>query len=172
MIFLVTFLAVLLAGIQNGILIGAGASIALFVWRTSQPHIAEVGRLGNTEHFRNVKRHEVQTCPHVLAMRIDESLYFGNIAYLENEINARIADDKEINHLLLLGNGINFIDANALKALSKLKENLQEAGVALWLAEIKGPVMDKLKSSGFIEELGNDRVFLSSHEAMRTLECV
>ncbi|MBD3274412.1 MAG: sulfate permease [Candidatus Marinimicrobia bacterium] len=172
MIFLVTFLAVLLTGIQNGILIGAGASIALFVWRTSQPHIAEVGRLGNTEHFRNVKRHEVQTCPHVLAMRIDESLYFGNIAYLENEINARIADDKKIDHLLLLGNGINFIDANALKALSKLKENLQEAGVSLWLAEIKGPVMDKLKSSGFIDELGTDRVFLSSHEAMRTLECV
>ncbi len=172
MIFLVTFFAVLLAGIQNGILIGAGASIALFVWRTSQPHIAEVGRMGDSEHFRNVKRHNVQTCPHVLAMRIDESLYFGNIAFLENEINSRIAEDKEIDHLLLLGNGINFIDANALKALTRLRENLEEAGVSLWLAEIKGPVMDKLKSSGFLQDLGSDRVFLSSHQAMEKLECV
>lgn len=75
---LTTFGAVLGLGVQQGILLGASIALALHLWRTSQPHIAIVGRLGNSEHFRNVLRYDVKTSPEVLAVRVDASLYFAN----------------------------------------------------------------------------------------------
>jgi len=164
-----TFVAVLTLGIEVGIVAGAGLSIALYLWRTSRPHMAEVGRVGSTEHFRNVLRHEVQTHPEVLAIRVDESLYFANTAYLEDEVLARVADHPEINHLLLIMSAVNFIDASALETLETLTERLQDAGVTVNMAEVKGPVMDRLERVGFHEGFGDGKIYLSTHEAMENL---
>jgi sulfate permease, SulP family len=167
-----TFLAVLAVGIEEGILAGAGISIGLYLWRTSRPHMATVGRVGTTEHFRNVLRHEVQTCPHVTAVRVDESLYFANTTFLEDQMLHLAADQPEVKHVLLICSAINFIDASALESLERLTTQLKDAGVTLHLAEVKGPVMDKLKGTHFLTELEPGKIYLSTHEAMTDLDCV
>ena len=166
---IVTFLAVLTLGVEIGIVVGAILSIVLYLWRTSRPHMAEVGRVGQTEHFRNILRHEVQTDPKVLMVRVDESLYFANTAFLEDQLLARVADRPEIDHLVLIMSAVNFIDASALETLETLAERLHDAGVTLHFAEVKGPVMDRLDRVGFMDDPHIGKVFLSTHDAMSAL---
>lgn len=168
---LVTFTAVLTIGVENGILAGVAAAILLFIWRTSKPHVAIVGRLGQSETYLNVLRHPVQTCPHAIVMRIDQSLYFANTKYLEDTVLAQIADHPEVTHFVLVGTAVNFIDASALETLESLLRELQDAGVELHMAAIKGPVMDRLKRIGFVQHLGEERFHLSIHDAMRAIGC-
>jgi SulP family sulfate permease len=166
---IVTFVAVLTIGIEMGIVIGAGLSIALYLYRTSRPHIAVVGRVGETEHFRNVLRHKVHTDDDILIVRVDESLYFANTAYLEDELLGHVADQPPIKHLVLIMSAVNFIDASALETLDTLIERLRDAGVTLHMAEVKGPVMDKLQLVDFEKTLGAGQVYLSTHEAVSNL---
>jgi len=167
----ITFLAVLTVGVETGIVVGVIATILLYLWRTNRPHVAIVGRLGETETYRNVKRHPVKTCPHVIAMRIDESLYFANTKFLEDKVLCAIADRPEVRHLVLIGIAVNFIDASALETLESLIEELRDAGVEFHLAAIKGPVMDRLKAIGFVDQIGADHIHLSTHDAMQALQC-
>jgi SulP family sulfate permease len=164
-----TFAAVLALGIEIGIMAGAGLAILFYLWRTSRPHMAVVGRVGQSEHFRNVKRHDVETLPHVLALRVDENLYFANTRYLEDRIFAAVADQPRVRHLVLICSAINFIDASALETLENIVEALREAGVTVHLAEVKGPVMDELEKADFLAHLGDGEVFLSTHAAMERL---
>ncbi len=164
-----TFLVVLGWGAESGILAGVAISLALYLWRTSRPHIAIVGRVGDSEHFRNILRHKVRTWPNILAVRIDESLYFANSQYLESALLNAIAEYPKVEHLLLICSAINFIDASALETLESLAHELASAGVALHLTEVKGPVMDRLERSGFIARLGCERVHLSTHIAVSKL---
>ncbi len=166
---IVTFFAVLFLGVEIGIVVGAALSIVLYLYRTSKPHMAVVGRVGETEHYRNVLRHEVQTDPKVLLVRVDESLYFANTAYLEDQLLAQIADKPEIDHLVLIMSAVNFIDASALETLETLVERLHDSGVTLHLAEVKGPVMDRLERVKFLEMLGSGQVYLSTHAAAEDL---
>ncbi len=168
---LVTFTAVLAVGVENGILAGVATAILLFIWRTSKPHIAIVGRLGQSETYLNVLRHPVQTCPHAIVMRIDQSLYFANTKYLEDTVLAQIADRPEVTHFVLVGTAVNFIDASALETLESLMHELHDAGVELHMAAIKGPVMDRLQRIGFAQQLGEERFHLSIHDAMRAIGC-
>lgn len=165
----VTGLVVLVFGIEAGIAAGAGLSLALFLWRTSRPHMAIVGRVPGSEHYRNVERHSVITSPRVLAVRVDESLYFPNAAYLEDKLLAMVAERPEIDHLVLICSAVNFIDASALETLEALIERLSDAGVTLHLAEVKGPVMDGLETVDFVRHLRGGSVFLSTQDAMRVL---
>lgn len=169
---IITFAAVLLVGIETGIVIGVLASLVLYLWRTSRPHIAVVGRLGESEHFRNVLRYPVKTYPHVMAIRVDESLYFANTKYLETFLRKAIADHPEVQDLVFICSAINFIDANALETLENLIEEFREAGIITYLTEVKGPVMDRLKKVGFVDKIGSDRIFLSTHQAMVSLGCL
>ena len=168
----VTFGAVLLLGIEAGILAGVALSLLLYLWRSSRPHIAVVGRVGQTEHYRNVLRHQVTTWPQVVAVRVDESLYFANTRYLEDALLTIVAERPEVQHLVLIGAAINFVDASALETLEGLLAELRAAGVTLHLAEIKGPVMDRLERAGFVAKLGADHIHLSTHQAMQALGCV
>ena len=170
---ILTFIAVLIFGVEQGILTGIVISIALYLWRTSRPHIAIVGRVGNTEHFRNILRHPVKTCPHVTAIRIDESLYFANAHALEDRLLTEISANRDIRHIVLICSAVNFIDYSALETLDAILVKLRNANVSLHLAEVKGPVMDKLKTTDFMNRLlESGRVYLSTHEAMVDLECV
>lgn len=169
---LITFITVLILGVEIGILVGVIVAVVLFLWRTSRPHVAIVGRLGESEHYRNVLRHPVKTCPHVVAVRVDESLYFANTKFLEDTLLGIVAEQPEVKHLVLIGAAINFIDASALGTLESLVRELHDAGVEFYLSDIKGPVMDRLKAIGFVETIGADHIFLSTHEAMTKLKCV
>lgn len=169
---IVTFLTVLALGVEVGIGVGVAVTILLFLWRTSRPHVAVVGRLGQSETYRNILRHPVKTCPHVVAIRVDESLYFANTKFLEDCVLGLIAERPEVKHLVLSGIAINFIDASALETLEALVEELRSAGVEFHLAEIKGPVMDRLKAIGFVDKIGPAHIHLSTHDAMQALNCV
>ena len=166
---IITFLAVLTVGVENGILVGAGASLLLYIWRTSRPHTAIVGRVGKSEIYRNVLRYDVQTWPAVVAIRIDESLYFANTKHLEETVLGLIADQPDVKQIILIGTAINFIDASALETLAGLHAELLGAGVQLHLAAIKGPVLDELKKIGFVDEIGGDHIHFSTHDALIAL---
>ncbi|VXD13696.1 Sulfate transporter [Planktothrix serta PCC 8927] len=164
-----TFVAVLFSSAQQGIIIGVLISLLLHLARTSKPHIAIVGRVGNTEHFRNILRYPVTTCSHIVAVRVDESLYFVNTRYLENCLLKVVTKQKEVEHLLLVCSGINLIDGSALETLQRLIEDLNGMGIEFYLCEVKGPVFDQLEKVGFVDKLGRDHIFLSTDQAMKEL---
>ncbi|GAB4460326.1 MAG: solute carrier family 26 protein [Elainellaceae cyanobacterium] len=166
---LFTFISVLALGVEQGILLGALIALVLHLWRTSKPHIAIVGRLGDSEHFRNVLRYPVKTSPQVLAVRVDESLYFANAKYLEGFLLRAIADRQEIRSILLVCSAINVIDASALEILEGLIGDFKNLGIEFYISEVKGPVMDKLKKIGFVDYLGQDHIFLTTDLAMRAI---
>ncbi len=163
-----TILVTLALGVEAGISTGVILSIGLHLWRSSRPHVAEVGLVAGTQHFRNILRYEVITDPAVLSLRIDESLYFANTRYLEDLILARTAEDAALRHVILMCSAVNEIDMTALETLEALMMHLKDRGIALHLSEVKGPVMDRLQRSSFLGHL-TGRVFLSQHEAFASL---
>ncbi|MDO9622439.1 MAG: sulfate permease [Pseudomonas sp.] len=160
---------VLLLGVEVGILMGVGLSLLLFLWRTSRPHVAVVGQVPGSEHFRNIERFAVVESPSVLSLRVDESLYFPNARFLEERIGELIAARPQVRHLVLMCPGVNLIDASALESLEAIVERLHAAGVQLHLSEVKGPVMDQLRRSDFLEHFGG-QVFVSQYQALRVLD--
>ena len=161
---LATAMGVVVLGVEVGILLGVALSLAVLVWRSSHPHMAVVGRVPGTEHFRNVDRHAVQTVPGLLALRVDESLFFANATVVEDRVEALLARDPLVRRVLLICSAVNQIDATALGVLTQLERSLAIRGIAFMLAEVKGPVMDRLR----LTELGQrlqGKVFLSVHAA-------
>nr|WP_315494092.1 sulfate permease [uncultured Rhodoferax sp.] len=161
---LATALGVIVLGVETGIVLGVAMSLAALVWRSSHPHMAVVGRVPGTEHFRNVERHAVQTVPGLLALRVDESLFFANATALEERMEALVRADPSIRRLLLVCSAVNQIDATALGMLTALEQSLAERGIRLELAEVKGPVMDRLQATALGQRL-QGRVFQSVHDA-------
>jgi SulP family sulfate permease len=158
----------LVQGVEAGLVTGVALSLGLFVYRTSRPHIAEVGQVPGTEHFRNVQRHAVHTHDHLLGLRMDESLYFANARALEDRINAEVARRPALAHVVLQCSAINDIDASALESLEAIDARLREAGITLHLSEVKGPVMDRLRDTAFLRQL-RGQVFLTHHQAVQAL---
>ncbi|KPP92601.1 SulP family inorganic anion transporter [Erythrobacter sp. HL-111] len=159
-----TIAITLIAGVELGVIAGVGVGLLLYLWRASRPHAAIVGRVPETEHFRNVERHRVFTVPHVLSIRIDESLTYLNARWLEEYVLERVAEKPELRHVILMCSAVNAIDASGLESLEAINYRLRDAGVCLHLSEVKGPVMDRLQRSHFLEEL-NGEVFLSQSRA-------
>jgi len=159
-----TMLITLGSGVELGVTCGVVLSIFLHLYKTTKPHIAEVGLVPGTEHFRNINRHEVETCPTVLTLRIDESLYFANARFLEDCIYDRLAGNTCLRHVVLMCSAINEIDFSALESLEAINARLRDMGIKLHLSEVKGPVMDRLKKQHFISDLTGS-VFLSQHAA-------
>lgn len=165
---LATILLTLVHSVEAGIIAGVALSIGLFLYRTSRPHSAVVGRVPGTEHFRNVLRHDVQLCPKVTFLRVDESLYFANARFLEETVMDLVTREPELRDLVLVCPAVNLIDASALESLEAINERLNDAGVRLHLSEVKGPVMDRLRDTEFLAHLGG-QVFLSTFDAWTTL---
>lgn len=165
---MLTFVLTLLSGIEAGLIAGVAASVLMLLYRSSRPHIATVGQVPGTEHYRNIRRHAVQTWPHVLGLRVDESLYFANARYLEDHLAAEVSRHPALRHVVLQCTAINDIDASALESLETINERLRDAGVTFHLSEVKGPVMDRLQNSDLLGHLSG-QVFLTHHQAMTTL---
>ncbi len=165
---LATLLVTLGLGVETGLVAGVGVSLALYLLRTSRPHIAQVGQIQGTEQFRNVRRHAVITHARVMGLRVDENLYFANCRALEDRINREVAQHPALAHLVLQCSAINHIDASALESLEAIAARLQEAGIALHLSEVKGPVMDRLRGTHFLQSLPG-KVYMSQFLAMEDL---
>ena len=163
-----TLMATLLVGVEQGLVTGVAVSLALFLWRASRPHIATVGLVPGTEHFRNVLRHDVQVSPRLLCLRVDASMFFANARGIEDRVNAEVATRPELKHVLLQCSAVNDIDASAMESLEAIAQRLNDAGIALHLSEIKGPVMDKLHRTDFLQHLSG-QVFLTNYQAIQAL---
>ncbi|MBL8906296.1 MAG: sulfate permease [Rhizobiales bacterium] len=159
----------LAVGVEQGILAGVALSLALFLYRTSRPHMAIVGLVPGTQHFRNIRRYDVLTSVKVLTLRIDESLYFANSRYLEDRVTELVAERPGLRHLILMCSAINAIDASALESLEEINRRLADAGVTLHLSEVKGPVMDRLARTSFLKDL-TGKVFRSQYDAVAALD--
>jgi sulfate permease, SulP family len=168
---LATAAGVIFFGVEPGIVVGVALSLGALVWRSSRPHMATVGRIHGTEHFRNVQRHQVETLPGVLAVRIDESLFFANSQAVEEYVVQQVAEDRQLKHVVLILSAVNRIDATALEMLTDLNRALSEANMRLHFAEVKGPVMDRLRDTPLIKNLSG-KIFLSTHEAFNALSSV
>ena len=162
-----TMAVTLLMGVEQGLLAGVGLSLALHLWRISRPHVAEVGQVPGTGHFRNINRYEVVTTPEVLTLRVDESLYFPNARFLEELVQEKVATNPELKHLVLMFSAVNEVDASALESLEMLQAKLRDAGVKLHLSEVKGPVMDRLRRTEFLDHV--DGLYLTQLDAMQAL---
>jgi SulP family sulfate permease len=156
-------------GVEVGVSAGVILSIGLFLYKTSKPHVAEVGLVPGTQHFRNINRHEVETHPSIVSLRIDESLYFANAAFLQDLVYDRVACDQPVRHIVLMCSAVNEIDMSALESLEAINTRLKDMGIKLHLTEVKGPVMDRLKRSHFLDEL-TGKVYLSQFDAIRELQ--
>ncbi len=165
---LATLFGVLAFGIDVGLIMGIALALALFLRRTSEPHMAVVGRVPGTEHFRNIERHQVDCLDQILMLRIDENLYFANISTVENFIEAQLNLRPETRYVLLVMSAVNFIDSSAEEQLELLEESLRAREIELHLSEVKGPVMDRLSKTRLGSELSL-RIHLSSHLAMQDL---
>ena len=163
-----TILLTLGFGVEVGVSAGVLISIGLFLYKTSRPHVAEVGLVPGTQHFRNILRHDVQTDPSLVTLRIDESLYFANARYLEDYLYDRVVGDNDIRNVVLMCSAVNEIDMSALESLEEANHRLRDIGITLHLSEVKGPVMDRLQRSHFLDDL-TGRVFLSQYDAMVAL---
>lgn len=163
-----TMAVTLLIGVEQGLLAGVGLSLVLYLYRTSRPHMAVVGQVPGTEHFRNVDRHAVVTAPDVFAIRVDESLYFPNARALEDRIVQALSDIPDLRHVVLQCSAVNYIDASALESLEAINERLKAADVLFHLSEVKGPVMDQLERGHLLHDLTGS-IFLTQYDAMSQL---
>ena len=165
---LATIVLTLGHSVEAGIITGVALSLGLFLYRTSRPHCAVVGRVPGSEHIRNVLRHKVDVCPTVKFLRVDESLYFANARFLEETVLDIVTSEPQLTDLVLVCPAVNLVDASALESLEAINERLKDAGVRLHMSDVKGPVMDRLKRTEFCQHLSGG-VFLSAHEGWKAL---
>lgn len=161
---LATILLTLGLGVEVGVASGVAISVFLHLYKTSRPHVAEVGLVPGTQHFRNILRHKVEVDPTLVTLRVDESLYFVNARFLEDMIQKRVTDGCAIRNVVFMFSAVNDVDYSALESLEAINRRLKDMGVALHLSEVKGPVLDKLKRSHLIHNM-NGSVFLSQYDA-------
>ena len=162
-------LLVIFVGITAALGLGVAGAIALLLQRSARPHVALIGRIAGTEHYRNVERHQVVLDPEVLGLRIDESLLFLNGRSLADVVQAHLDTHPTTKRVLLQMSPVNAIDFSGLSALKELHETLERQGRRLDLSEVKGPVLDRLKVSGW-ESWFRGRLYLSHHLGMQDRE--
>ncbi len=158
----------LLVGVEIGIAVGVIFSILIHLYKTSKPHVAVVGRVAGTEHFRNINRHKVETFENLLSIRIDESLYFSNTLYLEEMLFNLVAEKPKLEHVILMCIAVNEIDMSVLDTLQNINDTLLELGIKLHLSEVKGPIMDRLTNTEFFQTLSGN-YYLSHNQAVEDL---
>ncbi|MYN44893.1 sulfate permease [Pseudoduganella sp. FT93W] len=164
-----TCLGVVAMGVEAGVLVGVALSMGTLIWRASRPHIAVLGRIAGTEHFRNIERYPAETRPELLVLRIDANLFFGNMEAITERIESELASHASARHLVLVMSAVSSIDTSALYALSELNQRMGRRGLGLHLAEVKGPVLDRLRQSALLREL-HGQLYLSTLMACDALQ--
>ncbi len=162
-----TFFTTLLLGTEKGIITGVAFSLFIFVWRSAHPHIAELGYLQKERIFRNIKRYpEGETYPDILILRVDASLYFANMSFLEDMLQQTIGEKKTLKWVIMDLSGVNDIDGVAIDTLEKIMEAYRYRGVEFLFAAMKGPVRDLTAKAGWVEKYGRHMGFNTIHEAL------
>ena len=166
--FLVALVGVLLFGLNVGLVAGLFTSFAGLIWQSSHPHIAIVGQIGDTGHFRNIHRHQVTQLDALLIIRVDESLFYGNAQSVLDFIEGAVAAHPATKDVVLMLSAVNHIDLTAQDMLINLTKSLASQQINLHFSEVKGPVMDIIEQTEVIHSL-TGHVFLSTAEAVQYL---
>ena len=165
--------AVLLWSIAAALAIGVVGSVALLIQRTARPHVARIGRVPGTQHYRNVERYAVECRPEVVGLRVDESLVFTNARGLADAVLAHVREHRarvgRPQRVLMLMAPVNHIDVSGLTALQELHAALAAEGLRLEFSEVKGPVLDRLRAIGWLERY-DVSLYLSHHEGIQAGE--
>lgn len=164
---LATLVGVLVVGVESGVILGVAISLGSLIWRASRPHIAVLGRIAGSEHFRNIKRHNAQTHAQIVMLRIDSGMFFGNAELINDRVLEAL--QAETQHVVLVLSAVNLIDTSALYSLAELNRNLLSRAIKLHLAEVKGPLMDRLQHSDLLLKPLSGQVFLSAAVALDSL---
>lgn len=164
---LATLVGVLVVGVESGVILGVTISLGSLIWRASRPHIAVLGRIAGSEHFRNIQRHNAQTHPQIVMLRIDSGMFFGNAELINDRVLEALQVDTQ--HVVLVLSAVNLIDTSALYSLAELNRNLLSRSIKLHLAEVKGPLMDRLQHSDLLLKPLSGQVFLSAAVALDSL---
>jgi len=166
---LVTFLGVLAYGVEGGLIMGVLLSVLLYLWRTGHPNIAVVGRLPHSAEFRSIARHKVETWPEILLVRVDENLYFANVGHVQDIITRELQKYPDTRHLVLVMSGVGFVDSSALYSLQLAMHSLRDAGITIHLADVKGPVLERLRRTKLFEQMAPGEVFPTPQAAVTAL---
>lgn len=164
-----TIILTLTLGVIAGLIAGIGISLMMYLYRTSRPHMAIIGQVPGTQHFRNIDRHDVVTTSLIVSARIDESLYFPNARFMESKVSEMVALNPEVKHFILNCSAVNSIDASGLESLKAINIRLKEGDIAFHLSEIKGPIMDGLKKTPFYQEL-KERIHFTHYQAVSSID--
>lgn len=164
----VTFFGVTCLDISTGLIIGIVLTFALLLWRISRPHIAVIGLIEGTQHFRNISNYNVITTPAIVSFRVDENLSFLNAHVLKGHVITEVSQNSLLQHVVINCSSISNIDLSALEMLEDLNQELKQLQIQMHLSEIKSPVMDRLSKSQLIKEL-TGQIFLSHYQAIQTL---
>lgn len=156
-------------GIEWGLLLGVGAALALFLYRSSRPHIAELGQVPHSEHFRNPKHHRVLTWPPLMLLRIDENIYFANALRVESEILERAVERPQLKAVILVLSSVSYIDSSGLETLERIEHALADIDIELHLAEVKWPVARRLRNTALWAALFPRRSHLSAQQAVNAV---
>ena len=167
--FMAAFVGVLVFGLNTGLVIGLMVSFASLIWQSSQPHVAIVGQLAGTEHFRNINRHDVITYRNLLMLRIDESLFFGNSESVHRRVIEATRKYPDAREIIFIMAAVNHIDLTAQEMLISLNKELLAQQKRLHFSFIKGPIMDVIGDTPLITELSGE-VYLSNMDAVAALK--
>ncbi|MHB8122122.1 MAG: SulP family inorganic anion transporter [Desulfuromonadaceae bacterium] len=168
--FLLTFLVTLGFGVEWGIGGGVVFSLLVFIWRSAHPHIAQLGWLANEGVFRNIRRYpEAVVPPGLLLVRIDASLYFANMAFVEDWLRSTLTGRSDVTHIIFDMSGVNDIDAVALSAMERMVDRYAERDIAVAFSGMKGPVRDLAGRAGWPLKYGRMVDFLSLQQAVTEL---
>ena len=169
--FLAAFIGVLIFGLNTGLVIGLMVSFASLIWQSSKPHVAVVGQLAGTGHFRNINRHDVVTFSNLLMLRIDESLFFGNSESVHRRVIQATQQYPEAHEIIFIMSAVNHIDLTGQEMLISLNQELLNQKKHLSFSFIKGPVMDIIEHTPVITHLSG-QVYLSTMDAVNALKDV
>ena len=167
--FMAAFAGVLIFGLNTGLVIGLMVSFASLIWQSSKPHVAVVGQLAGTGHFRNINRHDVVTFHNLLMLRIDESLFFGNSESVHRSVVLATRQYPKAYEIILIMSAVNHIDFTGQEMLISLNQELLNQNKHLNFSFIKGPVMDIIEDTPVITDLSG-RVYLSTMDAVNDLK--
>ena len=171
MVALTTFVVTLVAAphLDRGILLGAALAIVLYLYRTVKPRVAQLGRHPDGTLRDILVFPGLPTSKNVVALRFDDSLYFANAAFFEEAVLAAVADKPQVRYLLIVGSGINSLDASGEEVVRHLVERLRGSGVTLVFAGLKRQVVEVMRRTGLLLQIGNDNLFPNEDQALAAI---
>jgi SulP family sulfate permease len=168
---IVTFIATLAFAphLDNGIIVGAGLALGLYLYRTMKPRVAILGRHSDGT-LRDIKVYpDLPTSPHLVAVRFDGSLYFANVSYFEDAMLEAVADHADAQYALVVGDGINQLDASGEEVIHHLVDRLKQGGVTLVFSGLKKQVLDVMRATGLYEAIGQQNLFATEEHAIAAI---